>query len=446
MTFSPLAVILLLISSLCHASVGQTFYVSPDGSDQNSGASWGKAWKTLKKAGRSATLGDTVIIRKAATPYHYLEVHRSGLEKSPITFRGEDPADPPVISGAVTPTAWTKSGHTSVWSTEEHQPGFVVEDDRPLPRASSPECLDGNWFWEKKRLFYKPTFGAPSEHNIRISTPAGIVIRNKSWIVIENITCVLGSGACVSIKAGHHNKVRNVHAKWFWRGINIADGAHYNLVENCLVEENREGIYILRGSSWNTIRNCKAIRNGRYPIWSKGDRAGIAIGEHGPNIGNTVELSEIAFNGGPDSDPGLIAYDAPKTTFRNNFIHDNYGSGVFVTINSHESLVIDNRVERNGWEAAKVKQKGIAGLSVRWGSRNTAVINNTVRNNHVSSDSRWPGKGIGPKGGLDVQALHQHDMSGIVIRNNRVTGTVGGPDIFISPEADFPLLNIEPKP
>ena len=111
MTFSPLAVILLLISSLCHASLGQTFYVSPEGSDQNSGASRGKAWKTLKKAGRSATLGDTVIMRKAATPYRHLEIHQSGSTKTPITFCGEDPEDTPVISGAVTPTEWIKFGH-----------------------------------------------------------------------------------------------------------------------------------------------------------------------------------------------------------------------------------------------------------------------------------------------------------------------------------------------
>ena len=90
MTFSPLAVILLLISSLCHASAGQTFFVGPEGSDQNSGASWDKAWKTLEKAGKNATRGDTAIMKESRdtaslprstsfAPYAFRGLYASGF-------------------------------------------------------------------------------------------------------------------------------------------------------------------------------------------------------------------------------------------------------------------------------------------------------------------------------------------------------------------------------
>ena len=67
---------------------------------------------------------------------------------------------------------------------------------------------------------------------------------------------------------------------------------------------------------------------------------------------------------------------------------------------------------------AQSGHKGIAGLSVR-SSRGVLVEDNRIINNYVARDSRWPGKGLGPKGSLDLQGLPNQDMTDIVFRNNR---------------------------
>lgn len=423
-----------------------TYHVAPTGNDKNPGTSWAQAWRTLKHAGQQAVAGDEVIIRKGPVPYGYLPIANSGKPGRPITFRGERASDPPIVTGAVRVTKWESPDKQGIWKAQD-QPkvSLLVEDNGMVPPATTPACNDGRWYWDSNRtLYYRPTVGTPADHEIWVSRGGGgIVIGSNSWIVIQDLYAWFGLGAGVSINSGHHNIVRGFRAKWHWRGVHISGAARHNLIENCLVEENREGVYILRGASNNTVRGCRAFHNGNAPPWSNGDRAGIAIGEKGPNVGNIVEDCEIAFNGSPDSDPGLIAYDAPQTTLARNHVHDNFGSGIYVTFHSDDSRVTDNIVERNGMPAVQSGYKGIAGLSVRM-SRRVLVENNRVIDNWVAPDSRWPGKGLGPKGGLDLQGHPGQDMTGIVFRNNLVSGTKGGPDVYISSAPNTRGLVIEP--
>lgn len=448
-SFGRLALALLLPLTLfvlgTSAARGAQYFVSPYGNDNNSGLSWPQAWRTLKYAGEQAEAGDEVVIRKSPKPYGYLQIRNSGKPGKPITFRGENPADPPVISGGRLITAWTGPDEYGVWkAANQSKTVRMMENDTPILPASSPQCRDGRWHWSEDRtLYYKPSSGTPDDYELWAAGGGGILIGNRSWIVIQNIHTWFALGAGVSIKGGHHNIVRGFQAKWHWQGVHISGGAHNNLVENCVVQGNREGIYIMRKSSNNVIRNCRAHYNGNAPQWSNGDRAGIAIGEKGPNVGNTVEDCDIAFNGSPNSDPALIAYAAPQTVLARNHVHNNFGSGIFVTIGSHDSSVISNVVERNGQPAVQSGHKNIAGLSVR-SSRGVLVRDNRVVNNYVSEDSPWPGKGLGPRGGLDLRGLPGQDMTNIVFRNNEVFGTRNGPDVYISSAPNTLGLVIEP--
>jgi len=223
------------------------------------------------------------------------------------------------------------------------------------------------------------------------------------------------------------------------------DGSTDNLMEDCLVYDNHDGIYILRSSSRNTVRRCKAISNGNLPAWWDSDRAGIAIGESGLNVGNIIEDCEIAGNGGPDSDPGLIAYAAPGTIVRRNNVHDNYGSGVFVTMGSDGSLAQDNIVATNGAQAVASGDKNIAGLSVRR-SRSATFQGNVVTGNHVAADSPWAGRELGPRGAVDVRGQPGDDMTNIRLIDNCVKGTVGGPDFYATPGPNLSGLQVTWSP
>lgn len=435
---------LLLMQSVSVA--GETYYVSQDGDNSNTGSSWANSWETLAHAGQQAIAGDTVIIRKGQTPYAYLPVSNSGQPGLPITFRGEFEDDPPVITGGKIAADWVASPTAGVWE-HQHSGGMnhLVEDGSLLPRATSASCGDGQWFLESNAVHYRPTSGTPLDHEVWRSTSAGgAFIDNSSWIVLEDLYFWLGNGSGVSIKGGRHNVARRVHTKWMWRGVNLTDSATDNLIENCLVEENKEGIYIQENSSHNTIRNCRAFRNGNLPQWSENDRGGILIGGSGSNVGNVIENSEIAFNGGPDSDPGLTAYSAPDSILRNNYVHDNFGSGLFVTSNSDRSQVTGNIVERNGIPAVSQGYLNIAGLSVRR-SKEVSVVSNRVWDNHLSPDNRW-GTESGPRGGLEIRGLTADYMGNIQIIDNDVCGSVGGPDFYITPEPDLSGLVINPDP
>ncbi|WP_245850754.1 right-handed parallel beta-helix repeat-containing protein [Paenibacillus herberti] len=70
--------------SIVHAS--SSYYVSPTGSDSNSGTSTGSAFKTIQKAANTAAPGDTVYVR-GGTYNQKLKITKSGTAAAPIIFQ-----------------------------------------------------------------------------------------------------------------------------------------------------------------------------------------------------------------------------------------------------------------------------------------------------------------------------------------------------------------------
>ena len=66
---------------------GQTFYVSPSGSDSNSGLSADTPWQTIAKV-NSTNLqpGDTVLFQRGGEWYESLTAPSSGVAGNPISF------------------------------------------------------------------------------------------------------------------------------------------------------------------------------------------------------------------------------------------------------------------------------------------------------------------------------------------------------------------------
>ena len=326
---------------------------------------------------------------------------------------------------------------------------MLIEDDKLLKKASNSHCIDGQWYWEHGFVSYRPKSGSnPGNHELEIATSAGgIVIGEHSWIIVEDLFCRLGGGAGISITGGSYNIARRIKVRWHWQGVQIAGRAStYNVIEDCHTFDNRDGIYIKRGASYNTVRGCVVEWNGRNEIHGRtGDRAGIAIGERGPNIGNVIENNEIRYNGGPYSDPGLIAYDAPKSRLVGNNVHHNYGSGLWVTLWSNDSYVADNNVHNNGKQAIDNKQEAVAALSIRR-SRNVTVLNNIIKDNWVAGGFRFATeRSTGPEGGLDVHGNPGDLLPGIKLIDNEVSGTIGGPDVYIDQRPHMPELLIRPE-
>jgi parallel beta-helix repeat protein len=417
---------------IAHAGV---YHVSQDGHDANNGLSWEQAWRTLEHAGETARAGDLVIIRKGREPYQYLPVKHSGTQGNPIVFRGEHQDSLPVITGGLKESNWRSSDIERVWHIRTSaKPILLMEDQRPLTPARTRACVDGNWYWESGELFYRPTTGDPRDHDVwRAANGGGIQLGSNSWVIVEDFECWLGQGACIGIDKGSNNIIRRIHARWHARGLQIR-GGHHNFIEASVFEHNREGVYLLNNAANNTIIGCKALHNGNWPPWQKGDRSGIAIGEVGVNVGNSIIDNEVAYNGGPDSDPGLIAYTAPETTIEGNDVHDNYYGGILIGILSHRSSAIGNRVYRNGKKAVLAGEGNVSGLSVRR-SGGVIVKGNEILDNYVSFSD--PGRYVDrAAGGLDLKGNKEDEMRGIQLIDNVVCGTQNGPDLYLSREPD----------
>ncbi|MFF0023049.1 right-handed parallel beta-helix repeat-containing protein [Streptomyces sp. NPDC005496] len=104
----PLAVTAALLPAGLLAGAGtasaaaHTYYVSPSGSDSNSGTSAGSPFRTLQKAADLTRPGDTVLLmsgtfRETARGFDVVNITRSGSPGKPITYRAA-PGQKPVIN------------------------------------------------------------------------------------------------------------------------------------------------------------------------------------------------------------------------------------------------------------------------------------------------------------------------------------------------------------
>ena len=82
------------------AVFGQTYYVTPQGNDANNGLRWETSWTPLK-ASNAVRPGDTIIVRKGNYKYdatNFFAPVSGGTASAPITIRGENRDDPPILS------------------------------------------------------------------------------------------------------------------------------------------------------------------------------------------------------------------------------------------------------------------------------------------------------------------------------------------------------------
>jgi hypothetical protein len=91
-----------------------TYYVSTSGADDNSGASAGKALRTINHAASLAGPGDTIIIMPG-TYRETVRVQNSGTSANPITFKAQQPGTV-FIDGSEKVSGWTRAGSSDVYS------------------------------------------------------------------------------------------------------------------------------------------------------------------------------------------------------------------------------------------------------------------------------------------------------------------------------------------
>lgn len=353
---------LLLLSGPCLA---QTYYISPTGNAQNDGLTPKSAW-TFQQASKALEPGDEAIVIKGDYPNYnsVFEPETGGTAMQPITLRGENPIDPPVI------------------------------------RRTSGACM----------------------------------VIKVPYIVIENIVCEGSPGSGLIIADTHHVIVRRFKAiRNAYQGITLRRSSD-NLIEHSEFRENREGVYISDYSHRNRVRYNDVIDNGHGMI---GDRCGLCVGTYNAGWYNEFTGNYLQGNGGKDSDAALIAYSAPYTVVSQNIFYKNRRTSILITQDSFGSRVFNNVAVNNG--TACITESNIATISGRNGSSNLLIAGNLLENNCVSPDNPWGGKG--PRGALDFRTVTP--MDNIRILDNRIKGTINGPDVYVDPTSNIKGLLIQ---
>ncbi len=119
-----LAMLAMLIASLCVPAMAATYYVSTAGSDSNAGTSPEAAWATLRRVNAAPLLpGDKVLLRRGDQWRGSLRP-KSGHEGAPITYGAYGTGPKPVILGSVdrsNPADWKHEGG-ALWSTGGNAP------------------------------------------------------------------------------------------------------------------------------------------------------------------------------------------------------------------------------------------------------------------------------------------------------------------------------------
>jgi parallel beta-helix repeat protein len=213
--------------------------------------------------------------------------------------------------------------------------------------------------------------------------------------------------------------------------------------------------FVIRG--FNTPLQAGAIQDYNGPGWiiqnnhiTEDAAAGVATGDNVLVLGNLIDHNgeegfsahgngglyqgnDIAYNNYNLSvDPGWEAgggkaYDTTNLTFKDNYVHDNGGNGLWADTNNINTMFDDNTVSNN-WGAGIYDEI----------SFNATIINNTVTNNGMPS-SPHGGNRQGWAWDAGIQLRRSGGLSSstpVIISGNVVTDNYNGISLIQSPISD----------
>ena len=229
---------------------GTVFHVSPGtGSDTNSGASLGQAFRTIAKAITVVQAGDKILLHDGVYFEGDLFVWRSGTEQLPIVIENAEGATP-IIDGtdpAFSPQWEVFDSENNLYRTPcTAQPDKGYLDGEHLFRYQNLEDLrtlrwtqPGGFFVDGTHLYARfPANGLPTAHTLTLPrfTTAMTFEQQSHWQIRGLVIRYFGFGA-------------------FHRGIYI-DGGDHIVIDDCQFRHNVIGVALKRAADFNLIEDC----------------------------------------------------------------------------------------------------------------------------------------------------------------------------------------------
>ena len=378
-----------LLLGLVSRAGGTDWFVSHQGSDENSGASPREPWGTIARANAMAAPGDTVHIR-GGTYIESIAPQRSGTETRRITFRA---------FGDETVTL------TGVYhGIEMRNCAYVMVDGIDCRETQTYLLIDNSHdIWIRNCVF--------DQSALRRGGPKGIRIVNSShhnriqgcWIgragyvavVEESKTGLEDRGGLINI--GHD--------------VEPGDDSHYNLIEDNTLAYGSHHVMLV-ASSYNVIRNNYFHNEPWMPDPTDPDRkyGNRCIGGGGGNS------ERIPYAGRPPDDDGAYGIERSSrlNIYRKNTLHDNGTAGIGLHSKWHgaasDNYVYANTFYRNGTDGT-IQNFHKGGISIQ-NYRGVAPRGNAIKNNifyrNVAPVDRFHADGVfavGSNVSLDEQVL-----------------------------------------
>jgi hypothetical protein len=387
--------------------------------------------------------GDTIVLCSQGGVFREpLVPPSSGNSGAPITYRGNGTA---VIAGSDLVSGWTvDSGN--VWKANVSvAPTQVWINGNFGDRKSNLSLLTNNhdWVWSSGKLYLYSSSGDPdnlSSPGVEAAQRQYGVYTGRNNMVFEGMTVrQTNENGFKAWNPGSNITIRGCTIEWTWyNGIDLNGTATFT---DAVIEDNEvryngvNGIGIGNYSNGAIVRRNRCYENGTYQgdnydpnhIWTSG------IKVWGNNVRNLLIEHNEVYDNGPSSG-GTQAFGvgiwidevngvaSNPNVVRHNYVHDNYGNGIFNEISSHTriygNLMIDN---------------ALIGGSGQWQAAN--FVMDTRNNYHTDNNLVYNNTIIGTNCGVKMTSYDQGSctISNNVFKNNIV---IGSPALYASNGGD----------
>lgn len=329
-----LALALWLVTPLSAAA--ETYYVSPNGDDDNTGSE-ASPWRSLAHAADQAQAGDTVYIR-AGTYAETLRPLNSGTDGAPIVFTAY-PGERPVIDGAA-----EEGGD---WG------GLVEIKDVEHVEVSGLRLINGGYFG----VMVTGSKQIVIAHNqIDYTYSSGIYVSNSSHIIVDGNDV---QRACHGVggKPPHYAPQEHITVRNGTTDFQIIN----NIVSNPHNGRGKEGINIKEGAAHGIVRGNRVFDMSRTGLYVDAYDAYVTDVEISNNeVYNSLHGLVIASEQGGEVEAIRVI---------GNHFHDNEHNGIWITGYRaggpmHDLILRGNRIYGNGDHGISVTNRAATGVTI----------------------------------------------------------------------------------
>ena len=431
---SAARVALLLAAFSAAPALGTIYYVSPTGSDMNSGTSAGSPWGSVAKVDASNFApGDEILFQYGSSWNASLDATTSGTTSAPIvygaygnsslgnpTFYGSNP----ISSSAFTPvtgTTYQMTASTPVnWIFDNHQFTREAQDatssSDPATDLSFVESTAGSFYYNASngQLFVNPGSAIASQTITAGVRQDAIDSKGMSNLLFRN----LNTSETAADGDGY--------------GIQVDGSTNVKLLDSTMTLAGKHSLGVVNSVGFT---GTNIVVNGSAPDQGFGGASAVATygdGNAATGLNNSAVITNLTYTGAFGAYAAFLSHGATggiASVVLNNVVSQNgYGTGVIIysTGASETALINGGKLDNNTVEL-DTNNSVVNGLTVT-GTGSSLVLKGT---NDVVQNNTLIGQIPNPYAG-DDGLIVDSGTSNIIRFNTMVVQVGSGPAVSVT--------------